>query len=82
MDFPTHVGMARLKLDIVFVFPRFPHPRGDGPWWRDHPAMGGKISPPTWGWPVYLRDSSLLMADFPTHVGMARLGALALVLAR
>ena len=30
------------------------------------------ISPPTWGWPATLSPPQLQVADFPTHVGMAR----------
>ncbi len=52
LDFPTHVGMARLRTNTTTRRTRFPHPRGDGPKsiLRTHKAM--RISPPTWGWPV------------------------------
>ena len=51
----------------------FPHPRGDGPNMSLKRSGIERISPPTWGWPERLCPLAQRRADFPTHVGMARL---------
>ena len=75
-DFPTHVGMARGQVRLHQVQERFPHPRGDGPSFSAISNANFAISPPTWGWPEIHSSISAELADFPTHVGMARVLAL------
>ena len=71
-DFPTRVGMARLKYQHKQPHTRFPHPRGDGPVGVDGVGKVLEISPPAWGWPALAVDPARREADFPTRVGMAR----------
>ena len=72
VDFPTHVGMARLPWLPSSRLDRFPHPRGDGPRCSERRVRVLLISPPTWGWPVAGIRNDGFPSDFPTHVGMAR----------
>ena len=72
LDFPTHVGMARVDGIGTAAALGFPHPRGDGPHLRRNPLRRSWISPPTWGWPAIRPKIHPIWYDFPTHVGMAR----------
>ena len=65
--------MARFFHSSWSPFPRFPHPRGDGPHPRDPLLVRLAISPPAWGWPEHRRQGRGNEPDFPTRVGMARL---------
>ena len=74
MDFPTPVGMAREPR-----WPRrsghgFPHTRGDGPRLLQSTQPQSPISPHPWGWPGSPCQRPPRRHDFPTPVGMARLG--------
>ncbi len=72
IDFPTRVGMARTRRKRPTQSARFPHARGDGPLGAGDMDAGEAISPRAWGWPVIQHPASLVPADFPTRVGMAR----------
>ncbi len=72
-DFPTRVGMARNLPFRSATCYGFPHPRGDGPSVTKAAISLSPISPPAWGWPVCNQGGDLLVTDFPTRVGMARL---------
>ncbi len=72
-DFPTRVGMARWRVFSGESFPRFPHPRGDGPALVTPLRTVEAISPPAWGWPASPRWMRFDGFDFPTRVGMARI---------
>ncbi len=71
-DFPTRVGMARIRRHRGGSRRRFPHPRGDGPKLNFSKQWLLAISPPAWGWPANAMVRTLLALDFPTRVGMAR----------
>ena len=47
---PTRVGMVRRWRALRRRAPCAPHPRGDGPALRVHPAQRPTCSPPAWGW--------------------------------
>lgn len=53
--------------------PRFPHTRGDGPFfhWLAHSVP--MFSPHTWGWSGCVIRLRLRLRVFPTHVGTVRL---------
>ena len=71
-DFPTRVGMARIRCANPTLIEGFPHPRGDGPQKATTHCWIVAISPPAWGWPVSWRRRRAILRDFPTRVGMAR----------
>ena len=73
-DFPTRVGMARQIPLAPAVMSGFPHPRGDGPLPLLTLLLGRLISPPAWGWPAGRWKDIANRKDFPTRVGMARIG--------
>ena len=68
--FPTHVGMNRQRLSVVFTNGRVPHTRGDEPRHLFPIAITLKCSPHTWGWTEDDDDDEDGGNVFPTHVGM------------
>ena len=50
--FPTRVGMVRDGRMGAPTDDRFPHPRGDGPWFLQYQLGFDGFSPPAWGWSV------------------------------
>ena len=71
-DFPTRVGMDRVRGVIMWANGRFPHPRGDGPCGYEWEVRDYEISPPAWGWTAGSRMMASIRFDFPTRVGMDR----------
>ena len=71
--FPTRVGMVRAAKPWRGTAGSFPHPRGDGPFWRTSKAGPLMFSPPAWGWSARSMHALRLENVFPTRVGMVRL---------
>ncbi len=70
--FPTHVGMDRAIDEGRVNLPRFPHARGDGPFYGPVYRWKLEFSPRTWGWTVSHEWGLDTFRVFPTHVGMDR----------
>ena len=70
--FPTRVGMVRPGRTDPMISVSFPHPRGDGPFEKNAPAINSQFSPPAWGWSVSTPDTIPVCTVFPTRVGMVR----------
>ena len=68
--FPTPVGMDRLWASRLLSALGFPHTRGDGPAEADRVAEVSRFSPHPWGWTGQPARLGLLIAVFPTPVGM------------
>ena len=75
-EFPTPVGMARDHAESPAPQPRVPHACGDGPTRPVRPLPTGWSSPRLWGWPARRVRHRLRPLEFPTPVGMARIGNL------
>ena len=64
--------MVRISGKSDVVPDSFPHTRGDGPVNRLRKPSVQWFSPHTWGWSAVIAPCRLLVAVFPTHVGMVR----------
>ncbi len=70
--FPTRVGMDRRGSAALWVTPRIPHTRGDGPWEAWCLGRDPKYSPHAWGWTADDNGNIVWCEVFPTRVGMDR----------
>ncbi len=77
-EFPTPVGMARSLPAPGALRVGVSHACGDGPQFDYMPLLAWRSSPRLWGWPAAEHGQAQLPGEFPTPVGMARLGALGL----
>ena len=73
-EFPTPVGMARPHRAAARRLVRVPHACGDGPLQRRASATLAASSPRLWGWPGLHSVPLVDAVEFPTPVGMARVG--------
>ncbi len=71
-EFPTPVGMARIRECRFAVAWRVPHACGDGPVRDTSESEHSLSSPRLWGWPASRRSWAHCRVEFPTPVGMAR----------
>ena len=79
---PTHVGMVRVGRCSQRHQAGAPHARGDGPPSHSRTTRNSACSPRTWGWSA--RGAALTCPDevLPTHVGMVRPPAAAVLRGR
>ena len=68
--FPAHAGMDPTTAAVSPMLPRFPRPRGDGPFSSSSTVRMKTVSPPTRGWTAMTPKQQRFCDGFPAHAGM------------